>query len=128
MILMSRHQFETDLTHLEQIIPLLVGGNPLALSYWRRRISSLSTQQGLLPDGKRRVIRLLDVFDEVERALIAGNATARQSPGWTGTRLRSGHSVFKSDNSRSNSPLVRGSAIADISDIAEAAVTPLKTP
>jgi hypothetical protein len=78
---MSRYQFEIDLTHLEQIIPLLVRGNPLALSYWRRRISSLSTQQGLLPDGNRRVTRLLDVFDEVERSLTSGKATARRSPG-----------------------------------------------
>ena len=29
---MSRYQFEGDLTHLERIIPLLVHGNPLALS------------------------------------------------------------------------------------------------
>jgi hypothetical protein len=78
---MSRDQFETDLTHLEQIIPLLVRGNPLALSYWRRRISSLSTHQGLLRDGNRRVTRLLNVFDEVERALTSGKATARRSPG-----------------------------------------------
>jgi hypothetical protein len=61
---MSRYQFETDLTHLEQLIPLIVRGNPLALSYRRRRISSLSTQQGPLPDGNRRVTRLLNVFDE----------------------------------------------------------------
>jgi hypothetical protein len=69
---MSRYQFETDLRHLEQIIPLLVRGNSLALSYWRRRISSLLSQQGLLPDGNRRITRLLNVFDEVERALISG--------------------------------------------------------
>ncbi|KAA0999977.1 hypothetical protein FVF58_40975 [Paraburkholderia panacisoli] len=78
---MSRYQFEIDLRHLEQIIPLLVRGNPLALSYWRRRISSLLTQQGLPPDANRRVTRLLGVFDEVERALISGKAAARRSPG-----------------------------------------------
>ena len=78
---MSRYQFEGDLTHLERIIPLLVHGNPLALSYWRRRVSSLSPQQGLLPDGTRRVIRLLNIFDEVERALMSGNATVRRSAG-----------------------------------------------
>jgi hypothetical protein len=48
----------------------------LALPYWRRRISLLLTQQGLLPDGNRRVTRLRDVFDEVERVLISGKATA----------------------------------------------------
>jgi hypothetical protein len=78
---MSRDQFERDLTHLERIIPLLVHGNPLALSYWRDRVTSLSTQQGLLPDGTRRVTRLLNVFDEVERASIPGKAIARRSPG-----------------------------------------------
>ena len=78
---MARYQFEGDLTHLERIIPLLVHGNPLALAYWRRRISSLSPQQSLLPDGTRRVTRLLNVFDEVERALISGKATARRPPG-----------------------------------------------
>ncbi|CAE6764677.1 hypothetical protein R69888_03576 [Paraburkholderia haematera] len=83
---MSSNQFEIDLMHLERIIPLLVHGNPLALAYWRRRVSSLSTQQGLLPGGTRRVTRLLDVFDEVERALITGKATARRSPGCTAKR------------------------------------------
>jgi len=78
---MSRYQFEGDLAHLERIIPLLVHGNPLALAYWQRRVSSLSQQQSLLPDGTRRVTRLLNVFNEVERALISGEATARRSPG-----------------------------------------------
>jgi hypothetical protein len=79
--LMSSNQFEIDLMHLERIIPLLVHGNPLALAYWRRRVLSLSTQPGLLPGENRRVTRLLNVFDEVERALTAGNAAARRSPG-----------------------------------------------
>jgi hypothetical protein len=78
---MSSNQFEIDLMHLERIIPLLVHGNPLALAYWRRRVSSLSTQQGLLPDGTRRVTRLRNVFGEVERALISAKATARRPPG-----------------------------------------------
>jgi hypothetical protein len=77
---MSRYQFERDLTHLEQIIPLLVRGNPLALAYWRRRVTSLSTQQGLLPDGTRRVTRLLKAFDEVERTSIPSKTTTRRSP------------------------------------------------
>jgi hypothetical protein len=77
---MSRYQFEADLTHLEHIIPLLLRGNPLALSYWRRRLSSLSAQQSLLPDGNRRVTRLLQVFDEVECAVLSGKATAGRSP------------------------------------------------
>lgn len=78
---MSSAQFERDLTHLERIIPLLVHGNPLALAYWRGRVLSLSPQQSLLPDGTRRVTRLRNVFDEVERALISGKVTARRSPG-----------------------------------------------
>ncbi|RDJ98180.1 hypothetical protein DLM46_34570 [Paraburkholderia lacunae] len=76
---MSRDQFEKDLTHLEQVIPLLVHGNPFALSYWRRRVTSLLTHQDLLPDGTRRVTRLLKVFDEIERTSIPGKATARWS-------------------------------------------------
>jgi hypothetical protein len=78
---MSRYQFEADLTHLEQIIPLLLRGNPLSLPYWRGRVSSLSAQQSLLPDVNRRVTRLLQVFDEVERALISGKPAAGRSPG-----------------------------------------------
>lgn len=78
---MSRYQFEADLTHLEQIIPLLLRGNPLALSYWRRRVSSLLAEQSVLPDGNRRVTRLLQVFDEVECALLSGKPTASRLPG-----------------------------------------------
>jgi hypothetical protein len=78
---MSRYQFEGDLTHLERIVPLLVHGSPLALAYWRRRVLSLSPQQGLLPDGTRRVTRLLNVFDQVELALISGKATVRRPAG-----------------------------------------------
>jgi hypothetical protein len=76
---MQSYQFEKDLVHLERIIPLLVDGNPLALSYWRNRISSLSAQQNLLPDGTRRVTRLLDVFDEVERTLTSGTFVGRRA-------------------------------------------------
>ncbi|MGF6902189.1 hypothetical protein P3T22_003466 [Paraburkholderia sp. GAS348] len=64
---MLHHQFEEDLTHLERIIPLLIPGSPLGLSYWRRRITSLSTHQRLVPDGRTRVSRLLRLFDKIER-------------------------------------------------------------
>lgn len=76
---MPSYQFEKDLIHLERIIPLLVYGNPLALSYWRARVSSLSVQQNLLADGPRRVTRLLDVFNEVERTLISGTFVGRRA-------------------------------------------------
>jgi hypothetical protein len=64
---MLHNQFEVELTHLEQIIPLLAPGSPLGLRYWRRRIISLSAHQRLLPDGRTRVARLLVLFDEIER-------------------------------------------------------------
>lgn len=66
---MQHQQFEQDLTHLELIIPLLARGNPLALPYWRRRIVSLSACQHLVPDGARRVTRLLALFNDIEQAI-----------------------------------------------------------
>lgn len=65
---MSRDQFERDLTHLEQIVPFLLQDSALGMPYWRRRVASLSRHQSLLPDGAKRVKRLLGVFDEMERA------------------------------------------------------------
>lgn len=66
---MQHQQFEQDLTHLELIIPLLARGNPLALRYWRRRIVSLSAWQHLVPDGGKRVTRLLALFNDIEQAM-----------------------------------------------------------
>jgi hypothetical protein len=66
---MLHYQFEEDLTHLEQIIPQLLKGNPLGLSYWRRRVSELTVYQGLVPDGTKRVTRLLRLFEEIERTM-----------------------------------------------------------
>ena len=60
---MLHNQFEDDLKHLEQIVPLLASGSPLGLPYWRRRIASLSAHQDLLPNGKSRVTRLLQLFN-----------------------------------------------------------------
>jgi hypothetical protein len=65
---MLRDQFERDLAHLEQIVPFLIQDSALGMPYWRRRVTSLSIHQSLLPDGAKRVKRLLGVFDEVERA------------------------------------------------------------
>ncbi|POR53649.1 hypothetical protein B0G62_103221 [Paraburkholderia eburnea] len=64
---MQHYQFEEDLTHLEQIIPQLIKGNPLGLSYWRRRVTALAVYQGLVPDGTSRVTRLIRLFEEIER-------------------------------------------------------------
>jgi hypothetical protein len=64
---MLHNQFEGELRHLEQVIPLLAPGSPLGLGYWRRRIMALSAHQRLLPDGKTRVARLLELFDGIER-------------------------------------------------------------
>jgi hypothetical protein len=64
---MLHKQFEDELLHLEQIVPFLKSGSALGLPYWRGRIDALSPHQRLLPDGKRRVTRLLRQFDEIER-------------------------------------------------------------
>ncbi|MFL9950435.1 hypothetical protein PQR68_31005 [Paraburkholderia agricolaris] len=61
------HEFAKDLAHLEYVLPMLERGNPLSLSYWRQRITSLEAKQALLPDGTRRVARLLRFFNEFER-------------------------------------------------------------
>jgi hypothetical protein len=67
---MSLHEFAKDLAHLEYVLPLLERGNPLSLPYWRKRVAALETQQALLPDGARRVARLLKLFNEFERGVV----------------------------------------------------------
>lgn len=64
---MSHHQFETDLTHLEQIVPFLSRESAPGMPYWRSRVASLSKYQSLVPDGATRVKRLLRLFEDVER-------------------------------------------------------------
>jgi hypothetical protein len=64
---MLHNQFESELTHLEHIVPFLAPGSALGLPYWRHRLISLSAHQRLLPDGKTRVTRLLTLFDGIER-------------------------------------------------------------
>ena len=64
---MSLHEFSKDLAHLEYVLPLLERGNPLSLPNWRQRVTALEAQQTLLPDGKKRVARLLKFFNELER-------------------------------------------------------------
>ena len=59
-----------DLAHLEYVLPLLDRGNPLSLAYWRQRVAALETQQALLPDGARRVARLLKLVNEFERGVV----------------------------------------------------------
>jgi hypothetical protein len=64
---MSHHEFARELTHLEYILPLLRQNNSLSVTYWRHRITSLVAQQAQLPDGTKRVARLLKLFSELER-------------------------------------------------------------
>lgn len=66
--LMSNYPFESELAHLEQIIPFLMTAPPLGLPYWRRRILALSPPDGRLPAGSvERIGRLMDIFKEIER-------------------------------------------------------------
>jgi hypothetical protein len=80
---MSNYPFESDLAHLEQIIPFLVSAPPLGWPYWRRRILALSPVEGRLPAGSvQRIGRLMDVFEKIERkaspdAATTATATAR---------------------------------------------------
>ncbi|CAE6771579.1 hypothetical protein [Paraburkholderia nemoris] len=65
---MSNYPFESELAHLEQIIPFLMTAPPLGLPYWRRRILALSPPEGRLPASSvKRIGRLMDVFEEIER-------------------------------------------------------------
>jgi len=68
---MSLHEFAKDLAHLEYVVPLLERGNPLSLPYWRNRVTGLEAQQSLLPDGTKRVARLLKLFNEFERVSVS---------------------------------------------------------
>jgi hypothetical protein len=63
----SHHYFEDDLAHLERIVPQLAANSPLGLAYWRGRIAALEAVQGSLPDGARRVTRLLIAFKRIEK-------------------------------------------------------------
>jgi len=63
---MSRDLFSKDLSHLEYVLPLLERSSPFSLAYWRSRVTSLVAQQDLLPDGTRRVTRLLRLLNEIE--------------------------------------------------------------
>ncbi|ABE29168.1 hypothetical protein Bxe_A3830 [Paraburkholderia xenovorans LB400] len=65
----SHHQLEQDLAHLEHIFPQLVANSALGLGYWRQRITALETEQGSLPDGARRVTRLLSMIDQIDDAI-----------------------------------------------------------
>lgn len=65
---MLHSQFESELTHLEHIVPFLAPGSALGLPYWRHRLVLLSAHQRVLPDGKTRVTRLLTLFDGIERS------------------------------------------------------------
>jgi hypothetical protein len=67
---MSLHEFSKDLAHLEYVLPLLERCNPLSLPYWRQRVTALEAQQALLPDGTKRVARLLKLFNEFERRSV----------------------------------------------------------
>ena len=67
---MSLHEFSKDLAHLEYVLPLLERGNPLSIPYWRQRVAALEAQQALLPDGTKRVARLLKLFNEFERRSV----------------------------------------------------------
>ena len=100
---MLHQQFENDLRHLERIIPLLPWGNPLPLSYWRDRLTTLSLDQRLVPDGAVRVARLLYLFDGIEQALVMQpplpSIVLAQTP------VRSRYAALKSDNDRSDSRL-----------------------
>lgn len=64
---MLHRQFESELVHLEYVVPCLVSDSPLGLNYWRQRITSLRAHQQLLPDGAVRVARLIKAFDKLER-------------------------------------------------------------
>lgn len=63
----SHHQFEDDLAHLERIIPKLAADGPFGLAYWRGRIAALEAVQASLPNGARRVTRLLIAFKRIEK-------------------------------------------------------------
>ncbi|MFL9893439.1 hypothetical protein SAMN02787142_2565 [Burkholderia sp. WP9] len=64
----SHHQLEQDLVHLEHILPQLVANSALGMVYWRQRITALETAQSLLPDGARRVTRLLSMINQIDDA------------------------------------------------------------
>ncbi|MFM0100078.1 hypothetical protein PQQ87_31100 [Paraburkholderia nemoris] len=82
---MSNYPFESELAHLEQIIPFLMTAPPLGLPYWRRRILALSPPEGRLPASSvKRIGRLMDVFEEIERK--ASPDTAPRATTTTTTR------------------------------------------
>jgi hypothetical protein len=60
----SHHQLEKDLTHLERIVPQLLLNTQQARVYWHARLTALKAIQATLPDGARRVTRLLNLLEK----------------------------------------------------------------
>jgi hypothetical protein len=65
---MLHRQFESELAHLELIVPLLATQATLGLPYWRRRILALSPAEGQPLDSSKRLGRLLSRFEAIELA------------------------------------------------------------
>jgi hypothetical protein len=87
---MSLHEFAKDLAHLEYVVPLLERGSPPSLPYWRNRVTALQAHQSLLPDGTKRVTRLLKLFAEFER-MCQGYPGSTFAPRPVDTCLPGGH-------------------------------------
>jgi hypothetical protein len=86
---MSNYPFESELAHLEQIIPFLMTAPPLGLPYWRRRILALSSVQGRMPpDSAQRISRLMDVFEKIERKASPDAATTATATATATARYR----------------------------------------
>lgn len=65
---MANFQFEKDLAHLESIVPHVGGETAFGFVYWRRRVDSLSAHCPLTLVEARRVARLVNELDRLERA------------------------------------------------------------
>ena len=62
---MNQRQIETDILHLEQIIGRISPTDRIPLSYWRKRIDSIS-DIALVPAQQSRMRRLTDRLDVLE--------------------------------------------------------------
>jgi hypothetical protein len=67
---MNHYQLETDIQHLEQVLTHISANDRIPLSYWRKRVDSL-TSAASVPSQRNRVKKL----NEALRALEAREQT-----------------------------------------------------
>jgi hypothetical protein len=62
---MNHYQLETDIQHLEQVLTHISSNDRIPLSYWRKRVDSL-TSASAVPSQRSRVQKLNEALRALE--------------------------------------------------------------